>query len=114
MNKKYRLKRNEEIGKIVSMHQAIKSECFIIYFQQNLKNENSRICISVSKKIGNAVCRNKIKRQVREMVRKSFQLQRPYDYVIVIRKNFLFYDFQKNFYQLEETYSKIKHEGVNL
>lgn len=114
MNKKYRLKRNEEIAKIVSSRKAIKSECFIIYFAENKTGLNARICISVSKKIGNAVCRNKIKRQVREMVRKIFQLQYCYDYVIVIRKKYLDYDFQSNSDCLKNTYLKIKHEGVNL
>lgn len=45
-----------------------------------------RVGITVTKKIGNAVTRNRIKRMVREAVRRSAWLTRPMDAVIIARR----------------------------
>ena len=95
MKKKFRLKRNEEISKIVNSKQVVHTVSFSIYYQKNTLHQ-SRICISVSKKIGHAVLRNKIKRQVREMVKQCFDFQKEVDYVLVIRKKYLDFTFQEN------------------
>ena len=58
MKKKYSLKRNEEIAQIVHKHRLKSDDCFTIYYQNNENNQHSRVCISVSKKNGNAVIRN--------------------------------------------------------
>ena len=53
MKKENRIKKNEEIAKIVLGKQKVKSDYFFIYYQ---KNENiTRVAVSVSKKIGNSV-----------------------------------------------------------
>ena len=79
MKKKYSLKRNEEIAKIVHLRKYVKNSVFVMYYFENLENEHSRICISVSKKNGNAVVRNKIKRQIREMVTDIFDFNKKVD-----------------------------------
>ena len=67
MKKENRIKKNEEIAKIVLSKQKVKSDYFFIYYQ---KNENiTRVAVSVSKKIGNSVKRNHDKRIIRELVR---------------------------------------------
>ena len=106
MKKKYRLKRNEEISSLVKQNKKKKSKSFIVYYQDN-EYDYSRICISVSKKLGNAVERNKIKRQVREMVKKCFSFQINKDYLIVVRKVYDEHNFQENFLLLKEVYQKI-------
>lgn len=45
-----------------------------------------RVGITVTKKIGNAVTRNRIKRMVRDAVRRSAWLTRPMDAVIIARR----------------------------
>ena len=106
MKKKYSLKRNEEIAKIVHKRRLIKNETFIMYYQPNNVIGHSRICISVSKKNGNAVVRNKIKRQVREMIDSIFDLNKQYDYVLIVKAAFLEKDFSFNKEKLNELYLK--------
>lgn len=45
-----------------------------------------RIGLSVGKKIGNAVARNKTKRQVRMMVHELFTKEDHNDYILIVRK----------------------------
>ena len=106
MKKKYSLKRNEEIAKIVHSKRFYKNDIFVMYYLKN--NElNSRVCISVSKKIGHAVTRNKIKRQIREMVTDIFNFEIKIDFVIIVRNKYLNNDFLTNKNKLQELYLKI-------
>ena len=107
MKKKYSLKRNEEIGSIVQKRRFVKNSSFVMYYQQNVNNNFMRVCISVGKKIGNAVVRNKTKRQVREMVTALFDFDLNYDLVIIVRNNYLENDFSSNSEKLNELYLKL-------
>ncbi len=107
MKKKYSLKRNEEIAKIVHRQKFIKDNIFVIYYVKNEKMDHARICISVSKKNGNAVIRNKIKRQIREMVTSIFDFNQNIDYVIIVRNDFLKNSFSVNQEKLNQLYVKI-------
>ena len=106
MQKRYSLKRNEQIAKIIHLRKNIKNDIFVIYFDNNDQN-HSRVCISVSKKNGIAVIRNKIKRQVREMVTDIFDFSLKYDFVIVVKTTFKENQFSVNKEKLNELYSKL-------
>ena len=106
MKKVYSLKRNEEIAKIIHLKKMVINDVFVIYFSSN-NERHGRVCISVSKKNGIAVVRNRIKRQIREMVTDIFDFSLKYDYVIVAKRNFLNNDFTKNHEKLNELYLKL-------
>lgn len=108
MKKRNRLRKNKEIAALVNKKISKSSSSFIIYYNQN-DYSFSRVCISVSKKLGNAVIRNKIRRQIREMVKDIFALDKNKDYVIVARKLYNEKDFHQNKEQLESLYQKINN-----
>ena len=93
MKKENRIKKNEEIAKIVLSKQKVKSDYFFIYYQ---KNENiTRVAVSVSKKIGNSVKRNHAKRIIRELVRPNLNKFNPVNLVVVVKKDLKDVDFFK-------------------
>ena len=106
MKKKYSLKRNEEIASIVQQRRSVRNSAFIVFFRKN-NLDYSRVCISVSKKLGIAVVRNKTKRQVREMVTDICDFNLNYDFVIVVKNLYFNNDFQANKNKLNELYLKI-------
>lgn len=102
MKKDYRIKNNIRFGEVVHQGKCKKNNSYTIHF---LKNDikNIRVGISVSKKIGKAVVRNKIKRQVRSMCDKLIDFQsNSFDIVIVIKKNYLDKTFNDNCLILSE------------
>ena len=60
---------------------------FIVFFTKN-EQAYSRFGIVTSKKIGNAVIRNRAKRQIRAIIRKNLQNIKPgYNMIIIARFN---------------------------
>lgn len=103
MNRKYIIKEKELFNNIIKKGKYIKNKYFVIYI---MKSEFSypRFGFAVGKKIGNAVCRNKLKRQLRDIVRNNIDLFiKNNDYIILPKSccNELKYD-------------RIKEELVNL
>ena len=68
MEKKYRLRKNLEFKKVYSSRNNYWNRNLILYKRKN-NSENTRIGFSISKKVGNAVIRNKIKRRMKEICR---------------------------------------------
>ena len=103
MNKKYIIKKNEEIKNIVNNSNKIVSKYFIIYYVNNQLKFN-RYCISVSKKIGKAVTRNYYKRVIRNIVDNHKKLySKGKDYIIILRKACL----EMNYSELEESFLQL-------
>ena len=79
------IKESYEINSIIKNGSMVKNKYFYIYKDTNNK-DNHRFAICVSKKIGNAVRRNKIKRQIKDIIDKSnLVFKYNNDYVIIIR-----------------------------
>ncbi len=82
MKKKYRIKKNSEIQKLIKTNNTVGDKKFIVYYNNNDYNENFRFAIGVSKKIGNAVMRNYIKRVIREII-KDLDIDDNVDFFII-------------------------------
>ena len=101
MNKKYIIKKNEEIQQIIGNSNKKVNKYFVIYFRKNNYNFN-RYCISVSKKIGKANVRNLYKRRIKDILMKN-NINFSKDYVIILRVNIL-----------NLNYEQIQNELINV
>ena len=93
MKKQYRVKKSKDIEIILKNHKFSSSPYFTLYIKENHETNHFRYAMSVGKKIGNAVVRNKIKRQIRAIVRTLLVLPN-YDVFIVVREKSKLLDFQ--------------------
>lgn len=109
MKKLYRVKKNEDFQKILNRRKFFTCASFALYVKERPANTgNARIGISVSKKLGNAVVRNKIKRQVRMMCQEIYSFSENYDSIVLVRQGFLKLDFHANKKELENLVKKVK------
>lgn len=92
--KKYEtVKEHKEFEYIIHNCPFKKSKNFIIYNKDN-EQAYPRFGIAVSKKLGNAVTRNRAKRVMRELIHNNKKLfQNNKDYIIIIKKGLINEDF---------------------
>ncbi len=98
MKREETIKSQKLFNNIIKNGNFIKNDYFVIY---SSKNEDNKINygIAISKKIGNAVTRNKIKRQTRAIIDRNRNLfKKSHNYIIMIRKSCV----SKKFNTLEE------------
>jgi ribonuclease P protein component len=86
MKKKYIIKKNEDFSNIIKNGNKNKSNLYYVYYLKNYLDYN-RYGIAVSKKIGNAVIRNKNKRQVKSIVDNIKMKIKGYDFVVILKTN---------------------------
>lgn len=87
LKKKYRVKKNKEFQEIFQKGKSFANRQFVIYILQRPDQQHFRIGLSVSKKLGNAVMRNQIKRYIRQaFYEMENDLRNDYDYIIIARK----------------------------
>ena len=107
MKKEYRIKKSSEIEMIVKYKQSRANKHFVIYKKENRGNTHFRFAVSVSKKFGNAVERNKIKRQVREIISK-LDIISIFDVFVVVRKDSKTVSFQDKKESITSLIGKLK------
>ena len=91
MNKKYIIRKNEEISALIKKSKRITSRFFVIYYNEN-KYSYNRYCVSVSKKIGKAYVRNLYKWWIKDILMKN-NFNNSCDYVIILRNAVLEVDY---------------------
>lgn len=86
-SKKYKIFRTSDYRKIYQKGKRITTEDLVICYLPN-NMEYSRLGISISKSVGNAVERNKRKKWIREIFRTSAIMRKKgLDIVIILRNN---------------------------
>lgn len=81
--KKLKLQTNQQFKYVLEQRNCVKNDVFTLFFAENNEN-HPRFGISVGKKYGNAVKRNRLKRIVRECCRLlQHNFPKDYDYILM-------------------------------
>lgn len=94
------IRKNKEFEAIIKNRKRLTNNYFSIYYIEAMNNKYG---ISVSKKyFKTAVLRNKIKRQLKDIIDKN-DMPNGYEYVIIVKESLI-----------NLTYQEIKYEFLNL
>ena len=114
MKKNFRVKREKDFKEIFQYGTSFANRKFVVYQLENQQN-HFRVGLSVSKKLGNAVTRNQIKRRIRHILLNVREhLADNVDFVVIARKGVESLDYvemEKNLLHVLKL-SKIDREGI--
>jgi ribonuclease P protein component len=106
--KKYEIvKKNTDFNDIINTGRCIRNKYYSIYYKDS-EDDFPKFGLAVSKKCGNAVDRNKIKRQLRNIIddnKKLFSIKM--NYIIMVRKEIL----NVSYLQMEEQLINLIKKG---
>ena len=106
------LSKNEEFKSLLKKKKL--SNKYVTIFFGSLKNKDNKrlnISFSVKKKIGNAVCRNKIKRRLRSIMNdavKKISIKMDYSYLVIPKQNIINSEFKNIKETLFQEFENIK------
>lgn len=91
MQKEHRLAKREDFNKVYRHGTSVANRQFVLYYKKRLAQDGEgapfRMGVSVSKKLGNAVVRNRLRRVMKEVVRlHASQVEEGYDFIMIARK----------------------------
>ena len=113
MKKSFRVKREKDFKAIFKDGTSFANRKFVVYQLENQQN-HFRVGLSVSKKLGNAVTRNQIKRRIRHILQsEKGSLVEHVDFVVIARKGvetLEYAEMEKNLLHVLKL-SKIYQEG---
>lgn len=105
------LKKNEDFGRIINSTKALKSKNFTIFIEKT-NNDVYHFGISVGTKIGKAVIRNKIKRQIKNIIDKK-DYKNNFNCIIIVKRGILnlsFLEMQQELYNQFDKLNIIKEK----
>lgn len=104
MKKAFRVKKNEDFQWILKNGQYFANRQFVVYYIYETGRKQFCFGISVGKKLGHAVLRNRIKRKIRACIR-DYQAEIPNNIKMIVMArngciNLSHEDFEKGFVHL--------------
>ncbi|MBB3068552.1 ribonuclease P protein component [Paenibacillus baekrokdamisoli] len=87
MQRKLRLRKREDFSRIYRNGKSFANNQFVVYWSRQHQADPFRLGVSASKKIGNAVVRNRMRRMVKEIVRQHTErMAGQLDFIVIVRK----------------------------
>ncbi|HLR21681.1 MAG TPA: ribonuclease P protein component [Tissierellaceae bacterium] len=87
MEKRYRLRKNIEFRKIYDHGKNYWNRNLVLYVKRN-KLKKTRVGYTITKKVGNAVTRNRLRRRMKEIYRLNYSdIKEGYDLIFICKKN---------------------------
>jgi len=94
MQKRLRLRNKQDFAKVFKHGKAAANHQFVVYVKKS-HVESFRFGVSVSRKVGGAVVRNRVRRRVKEIVRRMEpEIAKQVDIVCIVRKPALELDYE--------------------
>ncbi len=104
MKKEYRIKKSKDIETILKKRKSSGNKYYIIYMEKNIETNHFRLAMSVSKKLGNAVLRNRLKRQIKHVILDFDGKLKNNNYFIIARKDCIDLSYKDRVYQLKKLF----------
>lgn len=108
MKVKNRVKSHEDFQKVIADGSFLTNSVLNLYYLPN-KLGYARVGISVPTKSGNAVVRNKIRRQIRAILAHELDFTLSYDLVFIVRRKYSVENFLDTTNVIKELLEKVGH-----
>lgn len=106
MKRKYSLKKHKDFSYVYRRGKSFSAPCAVLLVARGIPGK-VQVGLSVSKKLGNAVTRNKCKRRLREVIRPLLpQMRRNVKIILVGRVSMVDMDYQKLQQQVYRLFAK--------
>lgn len=112
MKKYYHIIDSDDFGVVLNYRQRILTPALTVYYHKNTL-DHLRVGISVSKKVGKAHLRVRIRRQVRAMFDLYDSYDKAFDIVVIVRKEFIGMDFHTIYADLSTALDRFLKEEPN-
>lgn len=87
MRKSYRVKKEQEFQTVFEAGHSVANRNFVVYQLEKPGQKHFRVGLSVGKKVGNAVMRNRVKRYIRQsLLELKPELPQTVDFLVIARR----------------------------
>ena len=113
MKKLYILSKNEDFQRIIESKKQIVTASFVLYYEKK-EDVYTKIGISISKKLANAVNRNKIKREIKRNLDMYWDFTLKYNIVLIARRKYINLTTLNKVKELKNILNKFNNKrGIN-